>query len=233
MSRFLRALAFAALAAAAIATNAWAHAGNPNYRSVPQGVSPATPGLSVDVLNFDDRLEITNKTGKPITIFGYDHEPYARLLANGTVQVNQRSPANYLNDDRYAQAKVPASANPKAPAQWKTLDATGRFDWHDHRIHWMSTALPPQVKNKARKTKIFDYRVPIQVGSQRAAITGTLYWVPEASGFPVAAGISLAVVLALLIGFGVFMRRRRAHGDDGDHRAESAEPPREKVTEAW
>ena len=47
-----------------------------------------------------------------MTIFGYANEPYARVLADGTVQLNQRSPANYIDDDRFARAGVPASANP-------------------------------------------------------------------------------------------------------------------------
>jgi hypothetical protein len=219
MSRFLRALIVAAVAAAACASTAQAHAGNPNYRSVVRGIAPAAPGLKVEVLNYDDRLEMTNKTGKPVTIFGYDREPYARVLADGTVQVNQHSPANYINDDRFAKATVPASANAKAAPQWKTLDKTGRFDWHDHRAHWMSTAMPSQVKNKDRKTKIFDYKVPIAVGAQKAAITGTLFWVGEPSSFPVVAGVAGALVLLLLIGLGVYIpRRRRGH---------------EKVGEAW
>ncbi len=76
-------------------------------------------------------------------------EPYARVLANGTVQLNERSPAVYLNTTFYGNVTVPASADPADPPEWVTVYRSGRFQWHDHRIHWTSTALPPQVKDKS------------------------------------------------------------------------------------
>jgi hypothetical protein len=97
----------------------------------------------------------------------------------------------------------------------------------------MTTALPPQVKNKSKKTKIFDYRVPIEVGAQRGGIVGTLYWVPEPGGLPIAAVISLLIVLALLIAFAVFMRRRRARQELSDPAGRAPDVPQEKVGEAW
>ena len=38
---------------------------------------------------------------------GYDDKPYARVLADRTVQVNTNSPAYYLNDDRFGNATAP------------------------------------------------------------------------------------------------------------------------------
>ena len=101
------------------------------------------PGLSVQVLEFADRLMLTNHTGKTVTIYGYQGEPYARVLANGTAEQNERSPATYLNTTFYGNVTVPASASPSAPPQWTVVDRTGQFEWHDHRIHWKSPLLPP------------------------------------------------------------------------------------------
>ena len=143
---------------------AQAHQGNPNYRSVIHGVIPNTPGVKLQVLNFDDRLQLDNRTGKTVTVEGYQHEPYARLLKDGTVEVNRNSPAYYLNNDRTSTGKVPANAKPGVTPSWKVVDRTGSFQWHDHRIHWMSTVMPKQVTDKGKRTKVFDWKVPMQVG---------------------------------------------------------------------
>jgi len=90
------------------------------------------------------------------------------------------------------------------------VDRTGRFEWHDHRIHWMSPLTPPQVKDKSKRTLIFDWQVPIRVGAQMGAIDGQLYWTPESSNAPVAV-IVLGVAIVLLgLLFVWFVRRRRA-----------------------
>ena len=87
------------------------------YRSNITGVTPSVPGLSLQVLEFADRLLLTNHTGKTVTIYGYEGEPYARVLANGTVEQNERSPATYLNTNFYAQVTVPASASASASTE--------------------------------------------------------------------------------------------------------------------
>jgi MYXO-CTERM domain-containing protein len=208
-----RMLALVAALALVGAPAAAAHQGNPNYRSIVNGLTPSVRGLDVKVLNYDDRFELTNNTGKTVTIQGYNGEPYARLLSNGTVEVNKRSPAFFLNDDRYADVKVPASANPKAPAQWSVVDRTGRFQWHDHRMHWMGRGTPPAVKDKSKRTKVFDYSVPIAVGSDPGAIRGTLVWQPESGGGP-AAGMYIGLGVMALVALGVVgvVRRRRGRG---------------------
>jgi hypothetical protein len=206
----------AAVAAMALAgaPAALAHQGNPHYRSTVTAITPPAKGVHVDVLNFDDRLELQNTSGKPVVIEDYRNQPYARVLADGTVQVNTNSEAFYLNDDRYANVKVPDDLGDKP--RWKLVSRTGRFEWHDHRAHYMSTAVPGQVKDKQAKTHIFDWKVPITVGGQPGAIAGTLDWVPLPGGsVPVRLVlVSAAVVIALLLLVFV-IRRRRAAGDRG------------------
>ena len=152
---------------------------NFNFRSYITGVSPNPPGLSIEVLEFADRLLLRNHTGRTVTVYGYSGEPYARVLANGTTEQNVRSPAVYLNTNFYANVTVPPSANASAPPKWVVVDRTGSFEWHDHRIHWMSLVTPPQVKDKGRRTKIFNWSVPIAVASKTGAVSGQLFWVPR------------------------------------------------------
>jgi hypothetical protein len=217
----------AALFALLAPASASAHQGNPNYRSVINGVTPSAPGLRVQVLNGDDRLELTNHSGKDVLVPGYSGEPYMRVLADGTVQVNQRSEATYLNTERNGTASVPPSADNKAAPVWKTLDRTGRVQWHDHRIHWMGNGLPPQVTDKAKTAKVFDWKVPVRVGARTAAIRGTLSWVRPAGGGPPAAAIAGLVALVALGLLAVAAVRRRRRG------AEGAAPDAPGAAEAW
>jgi hypothetical protein len=209
-----RALALGVAAALLLAQAAAAHQGNPNYRSVLDSVSPQVKGLTLHVLNYDDRFELTNHSGRTVTIQGYNGEPYARVLANGTVELNKRSPAYYLNDDRYADVKVPASADPKAPPQWSVVDKTASVQWHDHRMHWMSKSMPPQVKDTSKRTKVFDYAIPLSVGSRPGNIRGTLFWQPTSGGgAPVGAIAGLVALVVVGLGAVVIVRRRRRAAD--------------------
>ena len=191
---------------------------SPNYRSLITSVSPSVPGLSLQVLQFSDRLQLRNSSGRTVTIEGYEGEPYARVQANGTVEVNKRSPAYFLNQSFYGNVTVPASASATATPQWSVVDRTGQFEWHDHRIHWMSPVLPPQVKDKNRRTLIFDWHVPIAVGAQRGSVAGQLFWTPESSNAPVAAFVvgGTIVVLGLLLVIVTRRRRARPPGAAGD-----------------
>jgi hypothetical protein len=222
MSRLLACAVAAALFALAAAAPASAHQGNPNFRSVIDGVRPATPGLSLQVLNYDDRLELTNRSHEPVTVMGYDGEPYARVLPDGTVEVNQHSPAMYLNEDRYAAVTVPPQASAHAAPLWKVLDRTGRFQWHDHRIHYMAKGRPPAVTDPKQRTKVFDWTVALRVGTHPGAIAGTLWWQPPSGGAPVGAFVALAA-LAVLALLGVLVVRRRRRGAD----------PADVAGEAW
>jgi hypothetical protein len=201
------ALAFALVNAPA----APAHGGNPHFETVVRQVTPTSAGIDIQVLNRDDRLLLLNESGKDVVIAGYAREPYARVLADGTVQVNTNSPAYYLNDDRYANVKVPAGIDGKDPTRWKEVGKSGRFEWHDHRMHWMAKSTPPQVHDENVKTKVFDWTIPVQIDGAPGNIAGTLYWTPlPGGGAPLGAifgGAAIVIVLCIAV---MVVRRRRA-----------------------
>jgi hypothetical protein len=176
-------------------------------------MSPATPGVTIDVLNRDDRLLLTNRSDKTIVVQGYEGEPYARVLPDGAVQFNRNSPATYLNAERDGQVPVPANAQGDEPPDWQTQSKTGRFEWHDHRFHWMGTGTPPAVKDTSKTTKVNDWSIPIAVDGSAGAITGTLWWTPqEDSGPPIAALAGLIALALVGGGFVRFVRSRRRRG---------------------
>jgi hypothetical protein len=180
------------------------------YRSNITAITPRVPGLSIEVLEFADRLLLRNHTGKTVTIYGYEGEPYARVLANGTAEQNVRAPATYLNTNFYADVVVPPVASSTAPPKWEVVDRTGEFEWHDHRIHWMSPVPPAKVKDKGKRTLIFNWLVPIMVGTSKGAIAGQLFWTPESSKAPLAVIVLGVVIVVAGLAFVVFVRRRRA-----------------------
>ncbi|HEX4837977.1 MAG TPA: hypothetical protein VFV03_05585 [Solirubrobacteraceae bacterium] len=246
MSRFviarLGAVALVLIGAAGLASAAQSapvESGNPindqgssyHYRTYITGITPSDPGLSVEVLEFADRLLLRNHTGQTVTVYGYSGEPYARVQANGTTEQNVRSPAVYLNTNFYANVTVPPSANASARPKWAVLDRTGELEWHDHRIHWMSPVKPPQVTDEGKRTKIFNWSVPIKVGQQPSAIKGELFWVPQSSKTPTGAIVALIVIVLLAAAFVFVVRRRRARSAPGTNASQAGEPSSGK--EAW
>lgn len=222
-------VAFATLAPA----QALAHGGNPNYRSVIDGVSPQMPQVGFEVLDYDSYMQLLDQHGHEVTIYGYQGEPYARILKNGEVQVNQRSPATYLNDNRFAEVTVPKYADAKAKPVWKKVDESGTFIWHDHRMHYMSKSVPPQVEDTGTKTKIFDYEIPIKVDSKKGAIDGTLYWVGPSSTSKLPFVIAAIVIVLGGGALVLYVRRRRHDAGGGDDREGGVPREGEPVGEAW
>ena len=218
--------AVATVALLATAPVALAHQGDPNFLSEVTRVTPGD-GVSVEVLNRDDRLLLRNTSGQDVVVEGYSGEPYARLLADGTVEVNKDSPAYYLNDDRFADVEVPDDADGKGAPRWEEVDQAGRFEWHDHRMHWMAKTTPPQVDDASVETKIFDWSIPIEVGGRAGAIAGTLTWTPLPGGG--APWLLIGIVVVVLCGLLalVAMRRNRGQGDT------AADGPAEPAPEAW
>lgn len=230
MRRHIAGIVCVLAALAVSAPAALAHLGNANYRSIINSFTPRITGVTLDVLNFDDRLLLTNRSSQTVTVEGYNGEPYIRILPSGLVQLNRLSPAKYLNEfeARTSEGSVPAYANAKAAPQWQTVDKTGQYQWHDHRIHYMAAGTPPQVKNKKVKTRVFNWKVPVSVGNRAGAIDGTLYWVPgDDSGLP---SWAIALLAVIVIGGGAAMIRVRRRRDEAAD-AESGE--REGRVEAW
>lgn len=207
-----------ALLLACSPSTALGHEGNPNFDSEVDGLSHPIEGVSAQVLGYDDRLQLVNRSGKTVVVYGYEGEPYARILPSGTVQTNVNSPATYLNEDRFAGVRVPERADPQAPPVWRDVSDGGEFTWHDHRVHWMARTTPPQVEDESRRTEVFDYRVPIEVGGERDAIAGTLYWVGPADTSKTPFLIAAAAIVVLGGAAVLVVRRRRASGGSGDDR---------------
>jgi hypothetical protein len=240
---FRRALLPAALLLALTAVPALAHEGDPDYRSVVSSIAPPTEGLSAQVLDHDDALQVINKRDDDVTILDLQGKPYARLHEDGTVQVNAHSrlavgenapsgPHGQDEHDDSADAQLYASVTllahgdeeheaegtseaGEAGVDWVTIDRTGRYQWHDPRIKYRAQPVPPQVTDQSKETKVKDWRVPLVVAGVPGAIDGTLTWVgePGAGSSFPTAAVVSLVVLVLLAVGAVVLVRRRRAAD--------------------
>jgi LPXTG-motif cell wall-anchored protein len=210
----LATVAVCLVACSAAAAHGGGGAGS-GYRSTVTHITPAGMGVRATVVEGDDQIKLRNAGRRRIVVFGYDGEPYL-LFEGGRVFRNSRSPATYLNQDRYADVKVPKTADAEAAPRWVALSTAPTYQWHDHRIHWMSPIAPPVVRQaKGAPHHIFDWRVRGMVDGKPLLIAGSLDWVPvHDDGFPVWAAVVAAVGAVLLVagGFWWLRRRRRKEG---------------------
>jgi hypothetical protein len=173
-----------------------------HYRSTVEqvrlpGAGPVDVPFEVEVLGGDAFLVLRAAPGTWVEVPGYDDEPYVRFLANGTVEVNERSPTRWLNDERYGIDAVPPIADPQAPPDWRVVAEGGVYAWHDHRIHFMSPRLPAGVDPAADIPQfVFDWEIPLVVDGSPVVVAGRLEWLPGPPpllpGVLVAAGLAAA-----------------------------------------
>ena len=163
-------------------------------------------GLTVQVLQGDDQLQLRQRQGREVVIEGYEGEPYLRFDAGGGVYRNA-SPATYLNRN--------GSAAPRARHR---LEEPRRIGSGSHRED-LRLARPPhpldehdrpgEGADRSEPHHVFDWTVPGSVGGRRsrsreASTTGRRL----ASSFN---PILIAPLVALALGGGVYWwaRRRR------------------------
>ena len=187
-----------------LATPAAADAAGPtDYRSEVTGIDPEVDGVRAAIVGGDAFLELTVAPGTEVVVAGYEDEPYLRVLADGTVEHNLRSPTTYLNEDREGGASVPPSADADAAPEWESIAGGGQYAWHDHRTHWMG-ATPPAVERGEQVGGAYDpWRVPITIDGEAAEIQGTLTYESAVSPLP-------WIALALVVSVAIAVAARRA-----------------------
>jgi hypothetical protein len=185
---------------------------NIHMRSTLERSSPAVPGVKWHVIDLNDEIQLINHSSQLVTVYGYVGDRYMRIYPNGTVQLNENSPAYYLNQSFFATGiKPPGNATAGAPPDWVTVSKTGSFIWHDHRIHWYAPGVPYLVKNVHKTTLIEDWKVPIEIGTVRGELSGKLVWIGEKPfSFPAGAIIAFVVIVVAGLALVLAVRRRRA-----------------------
>ena len=193
------------LAALAVAGPASAHVGGAaagsDFDGRVRSVTPAMPGVTVRVLQFGDDLEISNPTDAEVQVPGYFDEPYLRIGRDG-VWRNERSPATYINLDRFGRVTLPAEADAHAAPKWVQVSTRSDYVWHDHRTHWMTQGLlPPAVAaDPTVAHTVFVWTIALRHGDTPVTVTGELTWSPPPSPWLVWPGLVLLVLVPVAAG---------------------------------
>lgn len=188
--RRLAFLAFALLALGSVASPpAGADAAEPGgTASVVDRLNPEVDGVSLEATGGDAFIELDVDSGVEVTVFGYDGEPYIRVLADGTVEQNLRSPAVGLNSDRFGGA-VNAEADSSAEPEWEVISSDGSAAWHDHRTHWMLESDPVAAPDGV----IQEFAISMEVDGEPVLAEGRLLLIEQ--GFPWAIGVAIVVAI--------------------------------------
>lgn len=183
-----------------------------NYRSVITAM-PDLDGVTWDIHGGDELLEVTNTSDEELLVYGYDDEPYLRVGPDGVFR-NERSPATYLNEDRYAQVSVPAEADAEADPEWVQQSSGQSAAWHDHRTHYMGLGDHPALSDPDQEQVLQPWDpISFRHAGQDHTVEGELRWVPGVSAWPWL-GAGLVLALPALAG----LRSRSVTDSDGTER---------------
>ena len=121
---------------------ALAHEGNPHFLSQVNEITPAAAGVDVEVAQPRRPPAAAQHGGQHVVIEGYEGEPYARMLPTARSRSTRTPRPTTSTRTATARSTVPDGLDAKAEPRWKEVSRTGRFEWHDHRMHWMSEPTP-------------------------------------------------------------------------------------------
>lgn len=176
---------------------------------------PTPDGITIRVHTGGLLMEISNASLQTLHVAGYEGEPYLRIGPDG-VHENARSPAAWLNRQRFGDVAIPPSVDASAPPVWRHVSEESRWIWHDHRTHWMSPLPPGFVETSAlarmamqaefvgpigragaATTTFGTWTIPMTLADVPLEVHGVMEWVDPPSPLP---WLGLAI---LLIGLGL------------------------------
>ena len=107
--------------------------------------------------------------------------PHERPAARSRSTCARRRTTSTRTATTARRCRPPPTRRP--PPQWKVVARDGRYEFHDHRMHWMAKNVPPQVTDKSKRTKIVDWkRARCTRGGATARSTATLFWRGSSGG---------------------------------------------------
>jgi hypothetical protein len=181
------------------------------FSGVKVSVAPARmPGVFLD-----------NPGTEPVVVLGRQGEPFLRIGPAGT-EANLHSPS-WVDNVRGHGDTPTVEADASAPPQWSVIHPEPRMLWLETRGFYPNEIPPADISSRTQPTVLLRWSVPLVRGTERATLTGTTSFVPNAphpatqpanadTDGSLAVGIVLWFVLLAVVAVGVVLglRWRRA-----------------------
>jgi hypothetical protein len=168
--------------------SAQAHLADPRIRTVLDDVSPALPeGVVVQaVSSLAEQLVVANPTATVLSVLDNGGRPFLQISRAG-VQGNLASLDFYTTaNPGGTTAGIPAdvlSNGGRGAPRWVPLSKGDSWGWFDHRLHPAGITVP----TASRRTRLFDWTVPMTYGSEPVTARGHVDLRPLLGSFLVTA----------------------------------------------
>jgi hypothetical protein len=171
--------------------------GPTDYQTSVKSIEPTTDRFEIEIIGGDSFVLLRQLRPSTIEIVGYNGEPYLRFLEDGTVEQNRRSPAVYLNEERYGDDPdgLPAVADASADPEWEVVADDGTYAWHDHRAHWMLRSRPFGAEPG---DQILEGVIPVRVDGVEVDVLVASFWVSPPSKLPLLGGALIGILGAVV-----------------------------------
>ncbi|HEX3393158.1 MAG TPA: hypothetical protein VHS52_01410 [Acidimicrobiales bacterium] len=171
-----------------------------NYRSQIIGVTPATPGLTVVLLDLGSRVRLTWHGPDEVVVIDYDGGPYLRIGPGGVFENRRSSMASTPSGAAPTSTTVTPAPAVAAPApDWHRVSAGSTATWKDRRSQWQGPQPASVAAHTGRAQVVGQWVIPMRRADTDIAVDGRVTWVPPPSAAPwLVAALLLAILIAPL-----------------------------------
>ena len=163
----------------------FAHGGDDDKAPVEAALAPLPAeldGIQVQLRRtLAPQLLVANPTDKELTVFDSDGRAFLRI-GPGETQADLGAAAFHRTNTLMAPGAIKADAS-KAP-NWQTVEATPNWGWFDLRLRTDAVAVPHQIVDRGKRAEVGQWSIPVQLGDQKASITGHFAFAPKPGGIP-------------------------------------------------
>ncbi|MBS64286.1 hypothetical protein C84B14_10987 [Salinisphaera sp. C84B14] len=173
------------LGASALAHGHAGHSGNEDDATVRAVLDPLPAeleGVRVQLRRtLAPQLLVANPGERPLTILDDNGRAFLRI-GGGVVEADLGAAAFHRSNTLMAPGTFSADAS-RAP-NWQEVEPAANWGWFDLRLRTDTVAVADTVRREGKSADVGEWRIPVQYGDTRSAISGRFQFVPEPTGIP-------------------------------------------------